>query len=92
VAARRAGAEVLLVGATGDDEDGRSARAALAAEGVDVRLVAVAGGAPTGVALIVVGEDGANQIAVASGANDLVDPDAPRGRSASWTRRAPGCC
>jgi len=76
VAARRAGAEVRLVGAVGDDDHGRSARAALEAEGVDTRDLAVVAGTPTGVALIAVDAGGANQIAVASGANERVDPRA----------------
>ncbi len=76
VAARRAGADVRLVGAVGDDDHGRWARAALEGEGVDCRRLATAPDAPTGVALIAVAADGANQIAVASGANALVDPRA----------------
>ncbi len=76
VAARRAGADVRLVGAVGDDEHGRWARAALEDEGVDVRRLAAVGDAATGVALIAVAADGANQIAVASGANERVDPEA----------------
>ncbi len=72
VAAARAGAHVALLGAVGDDEHGRAALAELAAEGVDVGAVARVD-APTGVAAIVVDVHGANQIAVASGANALVD-------------------
>jgi ribokinase len=80
VAAARAGATVLMVAAIGDDANGASARAALEAEGVDTRFLAVAG-APTGVALIVVDRGGANQIAVASGANHLLEcvPPLPDG-------------
>jgi ribokinase len=68
VAAARAGAAVRLVGAVGDDEDGRAALEALRREGVDVEGVATVD-EPTGAALIVVDRDGDNQIAVASGAN-----------------------
>jgi ribokinase len=74
VAAARAGAEVRLVGAVGDDEHGRGEHAALAAHGVSVDEVATIAGAATGVAFVLVAADGANQIAVASGANDHVDP------------------
>ncbi|MDA1265432.1 MAG: PfkB family carbohydrate kinase, partial [Planctomycetota bacterium] len=70
VAAARAGAQVRFIGAVGDDEHGQLSRAALEAEGVDVRgLVTV--DRPTGVALIAVDAAGQNQISVASGANDL---------------------
>jgi ribokinase len=72
VAATRFGAATTLLGAVGDDDHGREALAQLRAEGVDVDAVATVG-APTGVAAIVVDADGHNQIAVASGANALVD-------------------
>jgi ribokinase len=68
LAAARLGADVAMVGAVGDDPFAGEALALLAAGGVDlggVRRVAE----PTGVALIVVGEDGENQIVVAPGAN-----------------------
>ncbi len=68
VAAARAGAEVTFVGAVGRDADGDASFAALEAEGIDVSRVRRVD-APTGVALIVVGRDGENQIAVAEGAN-----------------------
>jgi ribokinase len=73
VAAARLGAAVSLVGAVGDDDLGEEALRELEAEGVDVSLVARLGGVATGVAAIVVDERGENQIAVASGANALVD-------------------
>ncbi len=69
VAAARAGARVAFVGAVGDDEAGRAAVAELAGEGIDTGGVAVLAGTHTGIASIVVGPDGENQIAVASGAN-----------------------
>ncbi|WP_035127783.1 PfkB family carbohydrate kinase [Conexibacter woesei] len=79
VAAARAGGDVALVGAVGDDDLGAGALAELAAEGIDVSAVARLGdGVPTGVALIVVDAAGDNQIAVASGANHALDPDAVR--------------
>ncbi len=74
VAARRAGADVVLVGAVGDDDHGTWARAALDAEGIGLERLQVVPDAATGVALIAVAADGANQIAVASGANARVDP------------------
>ena len=73
VAAARAGARVRFVGAIGDDDIGRSARAALRAEGIDDEGLATLAAVPTGVALIVVDARGENQIAVASGANARLD-------------------
>jgi len=79
VAAARAGAGVELIGAVGDDEHGRSARAALEREGIGLERLRVHPTERTGVALIVVGPRGENQIAVAPGANGvLVLDDADR--------------
>ena len=54
VAAARLGRPVLFVGAVGDDPFGEEARAALAAEGVDVSFLTTLEGQATGVALIFV--------------------------------------
>ena len=75
VAAARAGADVHLIGAVGDDELGDAAVAELAAEGIDVSGVSRLPGVPTGVAAILVDEAGENQIGVASGANWALDPE-----------------
>ena len=77
VAAARLGARVTMVGSVGDDELGGLARDSLRGEGVDVEAVRRSHG-PTGVALIVVDDAGENQIAVASGANSDVGPEALR--------------
>ena len=69
VAAARLGAAVSFVGAVGGDAFGAEARAALEAEGVDVGEVLTLPDQPTGVALILVDDDGENSIAVAGGAN-----------------------
>jgi ribokinase len=69
VAAARLGAETAFVGAVGGDVFGREARGALEAEGIDLRGLLTLDDEVTGVALILVGEDGENSIAVASGAN-----------------------
>jgi ribokinase len=66
---------VALLGSVGDDDLGRGALAALAAEGIDVRFMKAVSGVSTGVALIVVDDDGENQIAVAPGANAIIEPD-----------------
>lgn len=71
IAAAAAGAHVRMVGAVGDDPEGRSYRDRFAAFGVDVDgLRAVPG--PTGRALIVVADDGENTIVVSPGANAAV--------------------
>ena len=78
VAASRAGADVRLIGAVGDDDTGRVALDELRADGVCVDGVAVLDGVPTGVALIVVDAAGENQIAVGAGANGGVERDRVR--------------
>jgi len=69
VAAARAGGKVSLVARVGRDMFGEQAITALARDGIDISLVFQDPGAPSGVALIFVGEGGENSIAVASGAN-----------------------
>ena len=77
-AARALGVEgqVAMIGAIGPDAFGEPARELLAIEGVDVANVAVDRSASTGVALITVDARGANQIAVAPGANAGLTPAA----------------
>jgi ribokinase len=70
VAAARLGAEVRFRGAVGADEPADEALAALRVAGVELD---VARRGNTGLALIVVGEDGENQIVVVPGANATVD-------------------
>ena len=72
VAAARLGGTVRMIGCTGDDEFGRTARSALEAEGVDVGGVRAVAGSATGLALITVDDAGENVITVAPGANGLV--------------------
>ncbi|MCP8938131.1 ribokinase [Alsobacter sp. SYSU M60028] len=71
LAARRAGAEVALVGAVGRDPFADIALSLLAEDGVDLSRVARAA-APTGAAFISVDDAGENAIVVASGANAAV--------------------
>jgi ribokinase len=68
LAARRAGAEVMLAGAVGTDMFAGLALAGLEADGVDLSLVRRVA-APTGCAAIMVSQKAENLIAVAPGAN-----------------------
>lgn len=68
VAAARVGARVSMIGAVGDDQLGERALEALERELVNIDRVRRVPG-PTGVALVMVGPRGENQIAVAPGAN-----------------------
>lgn len=71
LAARRAGASVAMTGAVGRDPFAAQALDLLTADGVDLDRVRIAD-APTGTALILVGGDGENMIAVVPGANGAV--------------------
>ncbi len=74
VAAARLGADVSMIGRVGADDFGRALLDTLAADRVDTRFVTQDPGASTGVALIVVDDNGENTILVASGANMQVSP------------------
>lgn len=74
VAASRLGAEVRFVGAVGDDEFGPLALEDLEAAEVDLSRLQVVG-TPTGIALILVDDEGENQIVVVPGANKSLDPE-----------------
>jgi ribokinase len=82
VAASRAGAQVIMLGAVGDDDLGRHALDGLAAEGVDISACRRLAGEHTGLALIMVDDEGENQIAVASGANARMGEAIIRGEAA----------
>ncbi|GAA1255312.1 ribokinase [Sphaerisporangium rubeum] len=76
-AAKASGAGAAFIGAVGDDAFGPVLRAALADAGVDVsRLREVPG--PTGIAHIVVDDDGGNSIIVIPGANGAVTGPTPQ--------------
>ena len=68
VAAARQGARVGLIARIGDDDFGRMGLALWEREGIDPRHVVQAAGERSGVAQILVYEDGDNSIAVAPGA------------------------
>jgi ribokinase len=73
VAAARAGAHVIFVGARGDDDFGALAAEGLRREKIDVRHFKIHKGVPSGIALILIGgESRENVIAVAHSANDLL--------------------
>jgi ribokinase len=74
VAARRAGADVVIAGAVGSDSFARVALDPLIRAGIDTRLMRTVA-VPTGCAAIMVSESGENMIAVASGANITVCAD-----------------
>jgi ribokinase len=69
LAAARLGADVGLIAAVGSDEAADAALYLLEDEGVDLSRCWTSQTLPTGVALIVVAENGENQIVVAPGAN-----------------------
>ena len=72
LAARRAGAQVRMIGAIGQDPFADPALSLLRAGGVDLAQLRQVEG-PTGVALILVDRNGENVIAVMPGANGAVD-------------------
>lgn len=78
LAARRLGARVALHAAVGADAAADEALALLAADGVDLGALVRIDREQTGMALIVVGENGENQIVVAPGANRHLRLDAGR--------------
>ncbi|MET9170245.1 ribokinase [Streptomyces misionensis] len=73
VAAARLGARTALLARVGDDGHGRLLLDSLRSAGVDPAGV-LAGGAPTGVALITVDPSGDNSIVVSPGANARLTP------------------
>lgn len=74
VAAARMGAAVRFVGAVGSDAAGERLRSALIEDGIDVTDLRTVDG-PTGLAVILVAEDGENVIVLEAGANGTVSPD-----------------
>ena len=74
VAAVRAGGDVTFVARIGEDMFGQQAKDGFVKDNIYVDHVLTDKVAPSGVALIFVGEDGENSIAVASGANANLSP------------------
>ena len=75
VAAARLGAQVSLIGRVGQDAFGDQLLASAQADGINVSHVGRDESAATGVAMIVVDDEGQNSIAVASGANFCLTVD-----------------
>lgn len=73
VAAARQGARVTLVGAVGDDAEGRAYREHLQREGLDVGAITTVPGVATGTAHVYVDSRGENLIVVDRGANARLD-------------------
>jgi len=74
VAAARGGGDVTFIARIGDDMFGQQAKDGFVKDNINVDHVLSDKDAPSGVALIFVGEDGQNSIAVASGANANLSP------------------
>jgi ribokinase len=72
VAARRLGAEVVMIGRVGDDPFGSPLRQNLAGEGINTERVVPDASQPTGVALITVEDSGENTIIAVLGANGAI--------------------
>lgn len=75
VAAARLGANVTFLGCVGADAFGGQLRAALQADGVDLRHLKTTPETPTGTAIIEVSDEGENSIVVVPGANFALTPD-----------------
>ncbi|MCM2291497.1 ribokinase [Allorhizobium sp. BGMRC 0089] len=84
LAARRAGAKVTMAGAVGKDNFAEPALALLKAAGTDLDAVKTVE-EPTGTALILVGGDGENMIAVVPGANGTLSSADARTAIAAMT-------
>lgn len=75
VAASRAGGDVTFIASIGNDALGDQALEGFRRNGINVDHIKRVEKAASGVALIFVGKNGENSIAVASGANAYLDPD-----------------
>jgi ribokinase len=75
VAARRAGATSLLIGAMGADGFGAAMRDFLVDENIGLTHVKTLPDVPTGIAVILVDQGGENTVTVAPGANAALTPD-----------------
>jgi ribokinase len=74
VAAARLGGKVVFLCRVGDDSFGQQSLDAYQKEGIDISHIIIDSSGASGVALILVNEEGENSIAVASGVNANVGP------------------
>lgn len=74
VAAQRCGGQVAFIASVGNDNLGANAIAGYQRDGIDISAIQIIDNQPSGVALIMVNEQGQNNIAVASGANMHLQP------------------
>lgn len=78
IACARLGADVQMIGCLGSDAGGGMYRGVLEKEGIDTKFVATAENVASGTAFIEVVPSGENRIAVAQGANDVLNPEIVR--------------
>jgi ribokinase len=78
IAAARLGAQIDILACVGDDSFGSEARHLWETEGLETDLVRVVSGVPTGMAFIMVNEQGQNRIVVVPGAHDFLSADDAR--------------
>lgn len=78
VAARRSGSEVFMISKIGQDENGRELKDKLIHDEIDVRYVFEDSKEPTGMALIMVNDNGNNSIIVNSGSNMTLNSEEVR--------------
>ena len=76
VAACKAGGEVSVCGTLGKDSNGEALLAMLTDIGIDVSNLTLKEGANTGMAVIMLEEDGMNRLAIYTGANNDTTPEA----------------
>lgn len=86
VAAARAGGSVTFIARVGRDANGQAALAGFAADSINVKHIVRDATTPSGVALILVDQNGENCIAVASGANDKLSPADVRKANGAFRR------
>lgn len=75
VAAARAGGDIIFIGCVGNDSLGKQAVEGFVNDNINVEHVKKVDKVASGVALIFVGENGENSIAVASGSNNMLHPE-----------------
>ena len=76
VAACKAGGEVSVCGTLGKDSNGEALLGMLTDIGIDVSNLTLKEGANTGMAVIMLEEDGMNRLAIYTGANNDTTPEA----------------